>query len=93
MNKLSRFDKRGTAVHELGHALRLTHSGNVKPWCRDSDIYYTFYDRNPNTPLAHDNKQDYRELWGDGRRAGARDRTVRHAAPLRLRCQGQKEAG
>jgi len=72
MNKLSRFDKRGTAVHELGHALRLTHSANAKHWCRDSVIYYTFCDRNPNTPLAHDNKQDYSELWGGGRRAESR---------------------
>ena len=68
MNRLDRFDKRGTAVHELGHALGLAHPGNAKHWCKDSVMYYTFCKGSPNTPQAHD-KQDYRELWGSGRRA------------------------
>lgn len=80
MKKLSKFDKRGTAVHELGHALGLAHPGNAKHWCKDSVMYYTFCTGNLNTPQAHD-KQDYRELWGGGRSATAERETPDAGSP------------
>jgi hypothetical protein len=65
MDKISAFERRATAIHEVGHALRLAHpsgSRKSKYWCKNSVMYFSSYKAFLNTPQAHD-RSDYYSLW------------------------------
>ena len=67
MDKISVFDRRATAVHEVGHALGLAHpSGSRKSnyWCNNSVMYFSSCKASLNTPQAHD-RSDYYSLWSE----------------------------
>ena len=65
MDKLGRTDKRATATHELGHALRLSHPSGTRQserWRKRSIMYYCSTCVPFAKPQEHD-KADYREIW------------------------------
>ena len=65
MGKVSVTDRRASATHELGHALRLAHPSGAnasEKWRKSSIMYYCSSCVPFSTPQAHD-KADYREIW------------------------------
>ncbi len=65
MEKQSRSVQRASVVHELGHALKLSHPSGVKKseyWRKRSIMYYCSSCVPFSAPQAHD-KADYREIW------------------------------
>ncbi len=62
LRSVSSFDRRGTATHEVGHALGLGHTPATKYW-RKNSVMYPYFGRPINTPQEHDTK-DLRKLHG-----------------------------
>ena len=78
MDKISPFDRRGAAVHEVGHALGLAYpsgSRKSKYWCKNSVMYYGFARHLSKTPQAHDRSDT--TPCGPGRQQRRLSRTVR----------------